>query len=932
MVLTYRFIAGRSGDAVYGYQIQLGRPNSAYLLSGTASRKAIAAGLHREMPSHANTSSEYVQKRRLTFWSFCVFEYMICHCLGRPSCISEEDITIQPPSDEFIMTMARLTKIIRNLGRLVYGIQERGLGKIWEASQGIQEALNQFEKSLPERLKFKADNGSPLCCQNIAHFFLGNTYYHTVILQFPSFLIFQTARQRSGNSTNHLAWLEIASYLAMPITKVRSSLKGILLFCARFEHAGGRRRIPKTLLALVRYGLNCLAQMLPNKWEALSHSYYAIEHMVTLLTKEKAMMKSDHPFLGMKAPGEHEREAENIKIQAGLDALAQETFERHETKQEILLKRISDLESLLIRNIELTSTSSAHDHAVRSPVSHDDLPLPQDESSETPVSKYTYDNYSNRNSIETQRGEVGRIITSLSGHVRYVPYSTSRDPDVFHSLQSRSQLESPSGAFLFTDTLPSTQSLLDTLPPFRHCDELLAVFFDVFSPLFHILHDGTLQSNYARFKQDPRNAPTSFIGLIFVVLGLAVTAIDKESPVLADLGREASTAESHNLHTLQCLILLIYAINHAQGPAWALLGTTLNIAIAIGCHVDPALLNLHPIEVQERRRAWAGLMMLYTIQNTCLGNLAPFQVENNVQLPADVEDDEIVSGSLHEAVGGSEPPSLYKNPTKMSYILYKFRLYSLASDICALSTKGPTPCAGTIGALDDQLQTEMNAQAERFGEQLDLPTYHQAHSFILNNYTNHLVLLLHRICLLKPEGLENGVLTRSYEKCEQAALAMLSNYKTLNLRHKFKSYSWYIHGLGSFHAFLAISTLLVLLGKPRTPQNSKHVISQAVQSCFQRFHDNAPHSEICNRACSILDPLMPEDVLQLTPLLAFSDGCDSGYTGGVGSSNESMTIGTSAQSDNFDPNFWSLPESFEDIVSKIPCEQWLSPAGFPWTN
>lgn len=73
------------------------------------------------------------------------------------------------------MTMARLTKIIRNLGRLVYGIQERGLGKIWEASQGIQEALNQFEKSLPERLKFKADNGSPLCCQNIAHFFLGNS-------------------------------------------------------------------------------------------------------------------------------------------------------------------------------------------------------------------------------------------------------------------------------------------------------------------------------------------------------------------------------------------------------------------------------------------------------------------------------------------------------------------------------------------------------------------------------------------------------------------------------------------------------------------------------------------------------------------------------------------------------------------------------------
>ncbi|CAI7606126.1 unnamed protein product [Penicillium manginii] len=606
--------------------------------------------------------------------------------------------------------------------------------------------------------------------------------------------------------------------------------------------------------------------------------------------------------------------------------------ERHETKHEELLQRISDLESLLIRNIEVTSASKAHNHALRSPVSHDDLPPSQDELSEITVSEYMQDHHANQ--------------------------STSRDPDAFHSLQNRSQLESPSGAFLFTDTLPSIQSLLDILPPFRHCDELLGVFLDVFSPLFHILHDGTFHSNYARFKQDPRNSPVSFIGLIFVALGLAVTAIDKESPILADLGREASTAESarilaakyrqaamkclaadnfmwqHNLHTLQCLILLIYAINHAQGPAWALLGTTLNIAIAIGCHVDPALLDLPPIEVQERRRAWAGLRMLYTIQNTCLGNLAPFQVENNVQLPADVEDDEIGAHSLHEPANERETSSKHKSPTKMSYILFKFRLYSLASEICALSTKGPTSCTDKIHALDDQLQTEMYAQAERFHEQLGLPTYHQAHSFILNNYTNHLVLLLHRIYLFNPEGTEDENLTTSYAKCEQAALAILSNYEILSLRLEFKPYSWYIHGLGSFHAFLAISTLLVLLGKPRAPQIPKHLILQAVQSCLQRFHDNTPSSEICSRAFSILDPLTAGELLQSAPILAFADDkCDSrGTASGVEASNESMTIDTIGSSDNFDSTFWSLPESFEDIVSRIPCEQWLSPAGFPWTD
>lgn len=625
--------------------------------------------------------------------------------------------------------------------------------------------------------------------------------------------------------------------------------------------------------------------------------------------------------------------------------------------QETLLRRISDLESLLVRNIEVTSMSNTqHNHALRSPVSQNDTPLFPDELSANPASTNSDGQDFTRYVTRPQRDEVGSIIASPSGYVRYVPYSTSRGPDVFHSLQSQSQLECPSGALFFCDTPPSKQSLLDMLPPFRHCDELITIFLNVFSPLFHILHDETFRSNYVNFKNDPRNAPVSFIGLIFVALGLAATAIDKESPILSDLGREASPEESarslaakyrqatmkclaadnfmwqHNLQTVQCLILLIYAINHAQGPAWALLGTTLNIAIAIGCHVDPGLLSLNPIEVEERRRAWAGLMMLYTIQNTCLGNLAPIHVENNVQLPGDVEDEEILSDSRCEILHGIEHPPRRKKPTKMSYILFKFRLYSLASGVCALSAGESTRSPAKIQALDYQIETELQAQAERFSDQLDLPLYHQAHSFILSNYTNHLILLLHRICLLKPEGIEDGSLTGSYDKCEQAALIILSNYETLNSRHEFGPYRWYIHGLGSFHAFLAISTLLVMLGKARTPQNPKHLILQAVQNCLQRLHENAPSSEICTRACSILDSLLPREPHPPTPFLVFSDGASTlESTGRVGSS-KSLTMDTTGSSDSFDPSFWALPESFEEIVSKIPCEQWLSPAAFPWTD
>ncbi|KAI9039877.1 Zn(II)2Cys6 transcription factor [Aspergillus affinis] len=623
--------------------------------------------------------------------------------------------------------------------------------------------------------------------------------------------------------------------------------------------------------------------------------------------------------------------------------------ERLEATQDLLLRRISELEDLLLKNIELVSTSNARpNEALRSPASQNDLPRALDDRTDRAVPNLTDTSRLTRISAGSQHPHIGTVVESPSGHVRYIPHGTGRDQDVFHSLQGQSQSDSVSSVSLFGETFPSRQSLLDTLPPFRHCDELLATFNEVFSPLFHILHDGKFESNYANFKQDPQKAPLPFIGLIFVALGLAVTAINKESAVLFDLGREASPAESarslaakyrqaamrclaadnfmwqHSLQTLQCLVLLIYAINHAQGPAWALLGTTLNIAIAMGCHVDPALLNLDPVEVQERRRAWAGLMMLYTIQNTCLGNLVPFTVENNVQLPADIEDTDIMPESLHEIMYRTEPLSRRSRPTKMSYILFKFRLYSLASSICILSSEEYAPCWRKIQALDYQIQTELQAQSKRFTAQVDLPLYHQAHSFILNNYTNHLILMLHRICLMKPHEFEHASLKTSYEKCEEAALAMLSNHERLSLRYEFQPYSWYIHGLGSFHAFLAISTLLVLLRKEVDLSTPRHLILQAMQSCARRFHEYAPQSEICKRAASILDQSILGELAQRTPSDTFSND--------VVSSLDSMPIATSDSPDNLDPTFWSLPESFEEIVSKIPCEKWLSPAVFPWTD
>lgn len=631
-----------------------------------------------------------------------------------------------------------------------------------------------------------------------------------------------------------------------------------------------------------------------------------------------------------------------------------------EISQDALLQRISNLEALLQQNIELTSNSIAvqGNRTQLSPLSQSDLSLPNNISNHTPtsISNANYGLQQHGGIPGPQHDAVGSIVTSPTGHVRYIPFNTKRDADLLDRFQNPLHPENTSGFPFSSEMSGSGQAILDMLPPSRQCDELLTVFLDVFSPLFHIIHDPTFHSAYAEFTRNRQAAPKAFTGLVFVTLALAITALSPDNPLLSDLGGEASPAANakslaakyrsaamkclaaddflwqHNLHTLQCLVLLIYAINHARGPAWSLLGTTLNIAVAIGCHVDPALLNVSVVEAEERRRAWAGLMMLYTIQNTCLGSIAPFEITNNVRLPMDVEDDEIMSQSLPmDDLGIVEPSSDDRPPTKMSYILFKFRLYRLASDICSLNSSQAMPQLSDVRHLDDRLHAEKTAQTRRFHRYPDLPMYQRAHSCILDNYTNHLTLLLHRSFLMSKDSIDPGTMSTSYERCEQAAYAIISNYENLHVRPEFRPYSWYTHGIGAFHVFFAMSTLLVMLGQTRKTATSKQVIFHAVQGCLGQIQEAIPFSDICNRAYSMLSPLITRELCQ-TAMLPGEDSATLGSTGSEEADVHSMPRSTNEECDTFDPNAWPLPEDLEQMVSKISCEQWLSSAVFPWAD
>jgi hypothetical protein len=118
----------------------------------------------------------------------------------------------------------------------------------------------------------------------------------------------------------------------------------------------------------------------------------------------------------------------------------------------------------------------------------------------------------------------------------------------------------------------------------------------------------------------------SWLALLFYILSISVTALDEESTLPYDLGWNDSMMNNiaslqsryrmaamqclaadqylwkHNMQTLQALILLIYGINHSHGQTWALLGTSYNIALSLGCHIDPDAFGLDIVQCEERRR------------------------------------------------------------------------------------------------------------------------------------------------------------------------------------------------------------------------------------------------------------------------------------------------------------------------------------------
>lgn len=371
---------------------------------------------------------------------------------------------------------------------------------------------------------------------------------------------------------------------------------------------------------------------------------------------------------------------------------------------------------------------------------------------------------------------------------------------------------------------------------------------------------------------------TSWLALLFAILAIAVSALDDDHPLLSDLGRERTVSRNikvlsaryrsaalrclaadgvmsrHSINSLQALVLINYARVHRGLPIWTLLGFTHHVAISMGCHLDPERFTLGPIEREERRRVWAGLMMLYTIQNTAFGSLDQQSLTQDVKMPADIDDvDLLTSPSLKRPA-----PSTFPRPTQMTYLLLNFRLYKISSKICETIFSYPSTSRFTTSHLEAEIISVREMVEARYALDINNPLLiqHQANHHILYSQIHQLLLLLLRPSLcryLQGEITPETCSTRA--KCIASAKASLSIFETLLETPSFKPYKWYTSGLGSFHAFHAAVTLAVILLIPEG-QSEYEEIKDILDRALDMFASLSVRSVFCSKAVPIIRQMM----------------------------------------------------------------------------
>ncbi|KAJ5687143.1 hypothetical protein N7536_009762 [Penicillium majusculum] len=371
--------------------------------------------------------------------------------------------------------------------------------------------------------------------------------------------------------------------------------------------------------------------------------------------------------------------------------------------------------------------------------------------------------------------------------------------------------------------------ILAMLPPVNCCTYLITLYFARLSPLFHILHGPTFQKQFNQFLRGPAIIDLSWLALLFSICSAAVHTADDDDAVLAEMrSREPlsnlcneiishrfriaamiclsqdSFLVRHRLSTIEALLVLIYTINHYEGveSGWSMLGIASNIGIALKCNLLDNSFELSCIEIERRRRCWAGTLMLHTYQAISFydGDMS-FLLNVPTTMPADVNDTDI-----EEAV--VRPAST--KPTQMSVMTLKIRLFQLCSRICSQISAKPDP--KLLHTLDAEVAKEQREWDSVFlinGSPSVLNTSSYAHWCILQLYAHQLYLILHSpFCRSRNAP---NFLPASCMKCLTSGATLVNLHRKFLELPRLRQYRWYAFDMASLtiHGAMVLSSCLL---------------------------------------------------------------------------------------------------------------------------
>ncbi|KAI1319505.1 hypothetical protein F5Y16DRAFT_405959 [Xylariaceae sp. FL0255] len=423
----------------------------------------------------------------------------------------------------------------------------------------------------------------------------------------------------------------------------------------------------------------------------------------------------------------------------------------------------------------------------------------------------------------------------------------------------------------------SKKDLIAMIPPPDCCDYLLSRFFLHQAPFFNILHGPTFQREYNDFVDNPDEVDLSWLALLFVILFIGVKSLEYDAHDLDEMwpGRSRSQPwneispqfieaamvclsknhfmTSYRLSSLQALLLMAYAIGHSEGVerAWTLLGIALNIAIALQCNLETAPSGLRRIEVERRRRCWAGLLSLYTYQAVSHPGLDMiFLTNDRIALPADVNDVDIQENCISE---------VSSRPTQMSVMMNKIRLFQLSTRICRY-LRGPDKYDE---ATRDRFDAEIAEEQRRWDAEyltdrrrnfLQFTSYPCWVFFQL--HAHHLCLLIHQPFCRSRTNNSTGFRQQSRARCINSGAILLDLHRQLWECRRLRPFRWTMDGLISFYALHgAVALASCLLEDDPGSVEAGMQYREAFVSAVSRIATLQARSAICEKAYPILHQL-----------------------------------------------------------------------------